>query len=146
MLNDLKMRLTYPATSMFKKFGTVEARHAAAGETVIFMINRVETYYVASEGDMVLTGPNGEEYVVGSAKFKRLYEESDKPGTYNAKGVVKAVQVPEGTPAFHFRTPWGEQHLVQAGDYIATSQTENFDPEKCFRIRKSVFETTYSKF
>ena len=67
MLNDLKMRLTYPATSMFKKFGTVEARHAAAGETVIFMINRVETYYVASEGDMVLTGPNGEEYVVGSA-------------------------------------------------------------------------------
>jgi hypothetical protein len=145
MLSELKKQLTYPATPMYEKFGTVEARHVAAGETVIIMINRVETYYVANEGDMVLTGANGEEYVVGKTKFHRLYEETDKPGTYKAKGVVKAVRVPAGTPYFHFRAPWGEQHLVHEGDYIATSQADNFDPEKCFRIRKSVFEATYRK-
>ena len=146
MLNELKKRLTYPATPMFEKFGTVEARHTTVGETVIIQLDRVvDTIYVAHAGDMVVTGPKGEEYILGSAKFKRLYEETEKPGTYKAKGVVKAVQVPAGTPTFHFRAPWGEHHLVQEGDYIATSQTDNFDPDKCFRIKKSVFETTFRK-
>ncbi len=147
ILKNLKKQLTYPATPMYEKHGTVEARHTTPGETVIISVDRVvDTYYAANPGDMVLTGPKGEEYVVSEVKFKRLYEATDKPGTYKAKGVVKAVQVPAGTAPFHFRTPWGEQHLVQAGDYIATSQSDNFDPEKCFRIRKSVFDATYRKF
>ena len=146
MLNKLKKELAYPATPTFEKFGIVEARHAAAGETVIISVDRVtETYYTANEGDMVVTGPKGEEYIVGSAKFKRLYEETDKPGSYKAKGAVKAVKIPDGTPHFHFRAPWGEQHLAQEGDYIATSQADNFDPDKCFRIKKSVFAATYRK-
>lgn len=146
MLKELKKRLTYPATPMFEKFGTVQARHAAVGEAVIISLDRVEdAYYIANDGDMVVTGPKGEEFVVGGAKFKRLYEETDKPGTYKARGVVKAVQVPEGSPSFYFRAPWGGQHFLQAGDYLATSQADNFDPDKCFRIKKSVFAATYRK-
>ena len=146
MLDELKKRLTYPATPMYEKYGIIEARHTTPGETVMITTGLVtEACYLANEGDMVLTGPKGEVSVMSKVKFDRLYEATDKAGTYKAKGVVKAVQVLPGTPSFYFRTPWGELHLVKEGDYIATSKTDNFDPEKCFRIRKSVFETTYRK-
>lgn len=146
MLNELKKQLAYPATPMFEKYGIIKARHTTPGEAVVITTGLVgEAYYLANEGDMVLTGPKGEESVMSKVKFDRLYEATDVSGTYKAKGVVKAVQVLPGTPPFYFRTPWGEQHLAKEGDYIATSKTNNFDPEKCFRIRKSVFETTYRK-
>ena len=146
MLNELKKQLTYPSTPMFEKYGIIIARHTTPGEAVVITTGLVgEAYYLANEGDMVLTGPNGEDSVMSQIKFDRLYEATDVSGTYKAKGVVKAVQVRAGTPPFYFRTPWGEQHLAKEGDYIATSKTNNFDPEKCFRIRKSVFETTYRK-
>jgi len=131
---------------MYEKYGIIEARHATPGETVIISIGLVaEAYYLANEGDMVLTGPKGEVSVMSKVKFDRLYEATDVSGTYKAKGVVKAVQVLPVTPPLYFRTPWGGQHLAKEGDYIATSKTDNFDPEKCFRIRKSVLETTYRK-
>lgn len=145
MLKELKKQLTYPATPMFEKYGTIVARHTTPGEAVVITTGLVgEAYYLANEGDMVLTGLKGES-VMSKIKFDRLYEETNVSGTYKAKGVVKAVQVQPGTAPFFFRTPWGEQHLAKEGDYIATSKTDNFDPEKCFRIRKSIFEDTYRK-
>lgn len=146
MLKELKDRLTYPSTPMYEKFGIIEARHTTPGEAVMITIGLVtDACYLAYEGDMVITGSKGQVSVMSKKKFDRLYDESDKPGIYKAKGVVKAVPVPLGTPQFYFRAPWGEQHLVKEGDYIVTSKADNFDPEKCYRIRKSVFESSYRK-
>src|SRR5665647_2203755 len=104
MLNELKKRLTYPATPMFEKYGDIEARHTTPGEAVVISTGLVnEAYYLANEGDMVLNGPKGKISVMSKVKFDWLYEATNVSGTYKAKGVVKAVQVLPGTPPFYFR-------------------------------------------
>lgn len=144
MIEQFKPQLLLAECPCFDKVATVSARPATEGEDIDTVIDGIkETTNTAAAGDYVVTGPKGEEYIISGEKFNKLYEATAEEGVYKAKGLVKAYQIPEGTEDFTFVAPWGEDMLVQAGDYIATSFADNFDAEKCYRIEKGVFEQTY---
>lgn len=131
-------------TLKFEKFATIKARSAAEGEVIDTIIDGVkETTNTANTGDMVATGPKGEEYIIPAAKFGKLYEATTEDGIYKAKGVVEAMVVPADTPAFTFPAPWGEEMIAEPGDMICASAADSFDPEKVYRIEKGAFAATY---
>jgi len=137
-------------TVKYEKFGNITARLSCPDELVITMIDGIEeTRNTAKVGDMVATGQKGEIYIIPAAKFDRLYEKISIPESdtdvYKPKGIVEGVMIPWNSDSFTFDAPWGENMIADPGDYIVTSVSDNFDPEKVYRIEKEAFELTYKK-
>jgi len=112
---------------IFKKQGTVTARPGVVGEKVetILGSGQYETKNeVKEEGQMVVTNPGGEQYIIGAEKFSKRYEASETPGTYHAKGHVKAVKNPYAEPIV-MEASWGEDQHGQANCMIADVCDEN---------------------
>jgi hypothetical protein len=91
---------------------------------------------------MVATGAKGERWIIPAAKFPKLYTEAvGTPGFFDPKGKVKGVVwTGESTT---FVAPWGEEMIIEEGDMLVTSEADDFDPTKLYRIEKSAFEATY---
>lgn len=113
------------------------AREAADGEIVSTVINGiVETTNTAKVGDMIITGLAGEEYIIPSIKFEKLYNKIED-GLYVTKpDSIKAVQV---TEKITFLAPWGSEMIALPGDYIAYRSDSD-----AYRIEKGEFEKTYA--
>jgi hypothetical protein len=57
--------------------GTAIARLATADEKIITILDgEVETINTAAEGDVVITGPKGEKYIINATKFEARYKGS----------------------------------------------------------------------
>ena len=122
----------------YQKFGTVKARLATAGERVVTTVNgKVETTNTAKVGDYIVTGPAGEEYIIGKEKFESRYKKVSD-GVYKALGTCFAFQW-KGSP-FTFTASWGERMICDKGDYLASVEENLSEP---YRIEKSVFTETY---
>lgn len=113
------------------------ARVAFKGEVVVTTINGVvETTNIAKAGDMIITGLVGEEYIIPSIKFEKLYNKIED-GLYVTKpDSIKAVQV---TEKITFLAPWGSEMIALPGDYIAYRSDSD-----AYRIEKGEFEKTYA--
>ena len=123
---------------VYKKIEVVKkARVAFKGEVVVTTINGVvETTNTANEGDMIITGLVGEEYIIPSIKFEKLYNKIED-GLYVTKpDSIKAVQV---TEKIHFLAPWGSEMIALPSDYIAYRSDSD-----AYRIEKGEFEKTYA--
>lgn len=83
----------------------------------------VETSNVAEIGDYIVVNPGGEEYVVQKDKFAGLYEETDKPGIFQATGIVKAIQNPTNKWV-QMEKSWGIQEGAPDCMFAAT-----YDPD-----------------
>ncbi len=114
------------------------ARPAIAGETVVTVINgEVETSNNANEGDMIITGLAGEEYIIPGNKFHKLYEIVEGT-TYKTKpDSVQAVEVSE---TFSFLAPWGSEMICNVGDYIVYRSEQDV-----YRIERTEFLKTYTQ-
>lgn len=99
----------------------------------------LETENVAEPGDVVMSGPSGETYVVKAAKFGDLYDTG--PGA-----IVVPNQSPRlvarytGSSEVVFTAPWGEDMVLKPGDYIVGGASEDI-----YRIAKKEFEATYDE-
>jgi hypothetical protein len=111
---------------------------------VVTSINgQKETFNMANRGDVIITGPLGERYIISPFKFTTLYN------IINGYAVPRLVkkQVAKYTVeisrklnlpvSFKFKAPWGEDMLLNTGDYIVN------DNGKFYRIEQSVFKKTY---
>ncbi len=129
---NAKNGLVYKKIEIMKK-----ARVAFKGEVVVTTINGVvETTNTANEGDMIITGLVGEEYIIPSIKFEKLYNKIED-GLYVTKpDSIKAIQV---TEEIHFLAPWGSEMIALPGDYIAYRSDSD-----AYRIEKGEFEKTYA--
>lgn len=100
--------------------------------------NEQETQNVMKRGDVLVTGPRGESYVMPTTKFVQLYN------------IVDCVAVPRKLPKMvahvtkrdlsrpiTFTAPWGEQMILKPGDYLVK------DGNGYYRIESSVFKETY---
>jgi hypothetical protein len=96
-----------------------------------------ETENTAEVGDIIMTGPSGEQYVVKAAKFDKLY--TDGPdGTKIPEQSPRQVAVYDGKEEISFTAPWGESMVLKPGDYVVK------DGEGYYRIAKKEYEQTYN--
>lgn len=132
---------------VFAKKGVVQARQATPGEQVTTTLEdgTVETSNTANEGDVVITNPGGEQYIIGGEKFAGRYEATEEEGVFRAKGMARAVQNPTGAD-IEIMAPWGEPQYGGPDAMIATV----FDPEQPdvvgddrYIIGYEEFQTTY---
>ncbi len=92
----------------------VQARRVNERELIrtILQDGTLETERYAEPGDMVVTNPGGEEYVIKHDHFPDQYTETDVPGYYRSTDGIRAILNPTGTP-ISIVAPWGSP---QSGD------------------------------
>lgn len=123
----------------YKKFGIVHARPAKAGEHIVTIVDgKQETTNTAHEGDYVVTGPKGEEYIVKGDVFARRYVKGTKANTWVPVG--SCIAIPWVGPSVTFTASWGEAMTINPGDMLAATP-DGLD--KPYRIEKNVFKETY---
>ena len=111
---------------------------AAEEEVVTVTASGVETRNTAAAGDVIMSGPSGERYVVKAAKFGGLYD-----------GEVGEVVIPnqsprmvkeyEGSESVVFVAPWGERMILSPGDWVVSD-----GPGAFYRIAEQEFKETYN--
>lgn len=146
LLAEMEARGQYPETA--KKTATVRAHEGQIGEEVD---TRVRTYVddkeyflsetknkVSVEGSMIVTNPDGEEYIVKPDKFAVRYQETDTPGVYlPVAEPIKYIICPENIT---FKAPWGEEMVAVKGAALNITCLQEI-----YAIQNAAFEKTYSK-
>lgn len=147
-------------TGLAIKTKPVLARQAQEGEVITTVIKDegVETISApAKQGDWVVQNicpeTGNEEILVRKEKFAQRYntvEQSEVKINSNTNQyqpfIPKGVEmnyfiVPDSTPNFVMKAPWGELQRFQSGDAVVQSTTDSQD---IYRIQKSAFECTYT--
>ncbi len=133
-----------------KKVATVKARKAKVGEVVdtrprALVNGRVYTFSETVQtmtqdkvdaGAIIVTNPDGEEYVIkNEEKFFAKYEECE--GGFRAKGGVVPFRM--ATKDCAISTSWGEKQYVPKGSMLSVA-----DKSDIYSVTNSAFEATYS--
>jgi hypothetical protein len=110
----------------------------AKGGEIIYTIlgDELETKNIANPGDYIICGPVGEKYVVTTQKIGKLYEILEN-GNIQSKSDTRSVAQYVGG-AGYITTSWGAKMVINTGDYVVKE-----DSDKYYRIKGSIFETTY---
>jgi uncharacterized protein YndB with AHSA1/START domain len=97
-----------------------------------------ETENVAQKGDIVMSGPSQEQYVIKPEKFAKLYQ-----------GQIGSPVMPDQTPRMvaqytgketvQFTAPWGSQMVLKPGDYLVKDGDAGY-----YRIARAEYEQTYN--
>lgn len=101
------------AAPVYEKLPVVSARVAEADEAVVTVLadGREETSNLARPGDVIVTNPGGERYVLDPETFSRRYREI-ADGRFQATGMVRALRNPAAVE-IEIVAPWGE--LMRGG-------------------------------
>jgi hypothetical protein len=135
---------------VFAKKGKVQARQVAEREEVRTTLadGTEETVNVAEPGDVVVTNPGGEKYVLKPDNFGKRYEATEEEGVFRAKGMARAVANPTGAD-IEIMAPWGEPQYGGPDCMVATV----FDPDQPdviggdrYIIGGEEFAATYAPF
>lgn len=112
---------------VFAKKGKVAARQVTDREEVRTTLanGTKETVNVAEAGDVVVTNPSGEQYVLKPDNFAKRYQATEEEGVFLAKGMARAVANPTGAD-IQIMAPWGEPQYGGPDCMVATV----FDPEQ----------------
>lgn len=98
-----------------------------------------ETTNTAEPGDIMLSGPSQENYVIKAAKFAKLYQ-GEVGGTVVPEQSPRQVAVYTGDQAISFQAPWGESMVMKPGDYLVKDGDAGY-----YRIAKKEYEQTYNQ-
>jgi hypothetical protein len=96
-----------------------------------------ETENVAEVGDIIMSGPSGEQYIVKAAKFDKLYVDGPN-GTKIPEQSPRQVAAYTGTEEITFTAPWGQSMVMKPGDYLVK------DGDGYYRVAKQEYEQTYN--
>ena len=127
----------------YAKTARIKAREGVPGETLVTKLadGHEETVNTnISTGDMVVTNPGGEQYVIKAETFKKKYEiDPDNPGQYRPKG--GAQQFLRLKEDLDFKVSWGDQHM-RKGDFINITARDSGD---IYGIGQKEFFDTYGQ-
>ena len=98
-----------------------------------------ETTNTAEPGDIMLSGPSQENYVIKSAKFGKLYQ-GEIGGTVVPEQSPRQVANYTGLDPIQFTAPWGESMVMKPGDYLVKDGDAGY-----YRIAKAEYEQTYNQ-
>ena len=127
----------------YMKTARIKAREGVPGETIV---TKLENGHKETEnpniekGDMVVTNPGGEQYVVKADVFKKKYEiDPDNPAQYRPTGGVQEfLRLQED---LDFKVSWGDMHMKK-GDFINITGRESGD---IYGIAQKEFFSTYGQ-
>jgi len=124
-LSSEEINEAFANAPLYLKKAIVKARTATPGQQVktILANGTEETVNSAQEGDIIVTNPGGEEYILKFEKFSARYEALDDQGTFRAKGVIRAITNPIGK-SISVKAPWGEEQFGDAECIVAAT----YDP------------------
>jgi len=97
-----------------------------------------ETENVAKAGDIVMSGPSSEKYVIKSSKFSKMYEGNmgeDVTPEQSPRMVAEYI----GEDPITFKASWGEDMVLKPGDYLVKEGEGAY-----YRIAKKEYEQTYN--
>jgi hypothetical protein len=136
-LPTTKMAKEYAFASSTADMGPMSYAVAATEEEVVTVTaSGVETRNTATAGDVVMSGPSGERYVVKATKFGGLYD-GEVGDTVIPNQSPRMVKQYDGESVV-FVAPWGERMLLQHGDYVVSD-----GPDAFYRIAEREFGETY---
>lgn len=98
----------------------------------------LETTNTAQKNDIVMSGPNGEMYVIKSAKFAKLYS-GQVGGPVTTEQTPRMVAAYDGPDEVMFKAPWGTDMVLKPGDYLVKEGEGQY-----YRIAKEEYEQTYN--
>lgn len=144
-LTQQQLADNFMAPIKYRKQGTVEARLAYEGETIVTVIDgEIETINHAHEGDIVICAVKNEEYIISRDKFDARYRGAEPTSLYQSYepcGTTYAVPWYRG-PAV-FKASWGEDMIINNGDYLC-SPTLRPDGD-LYRIEADAFLKSYTR-
>jgi hypothetical protein len=122
-----------------QKTALVQAEVVPTGTQVTTRMKNglVETHNVAKgDNTMLVTNPDGEQYLVGSEKFSKRYDA--RGDLYSPKSSpVKTIQVREDVS---FTAPWGEEMKIARGGVLV-----NAGENDIYGIQREEFANTYTR-
>jgi hypothetical protein len=98
-----------------------------------------ETQNVAAQGDIIMSGPSKENYVIKAAKFPKLYQ-GEMGQTVVPEQSPRMVAVYTGKEPISFVAPWGENMVLKPNDYLVKDGDQGY-----YRIAKVEYEQTYNQ-
>ena len=145
--NLLELTQDLKKAPIYKKVGLVEARKARPGEIVVTKVHggrMIESPAIAAkDGDWVITGVLGEEYVVNETKLAERFKITDKDGVYEPIGYARIIANPFGAD-ISLTPPWGG---VENGDrhcrIAIQCDIDGVTKETPYIIDYDVYERTY---
>lgn len=128
-------------SSRFDKQAIVRARKGRIGEIIhtILADGTVETTNTAKDGDIIVTNPGGEQYIMSKDKFRSRYAFTGEKGVFKATGTVQAIKNPLRQP-ISITAPWGEQQYGDENCWLAIPVDSNETP---YIIGAKEFDSTY---
>jgi hypothetical protein len=122
-----------------QKTAQVKAEKVPPGTVVetILASGKIETTKTAGEnGGYRVTNPTGEQYLVDTAKFEKIYEAAEVPGMFKPKpDPRRVIRIGENVA---FTAPWGEEMRIAAGGVLVMET-----PRKVYGIQPDEFKKTY---
>jgi PGDYG protein len=98
-----------------------------------------ETQNVAEKGDIIMSGPSRENYVVKAAKFPKLYQGQLGQSVVPEQN-PRMVAAYTGNQPVTFTAPWGENMILKPGDYLVKDGDQGY-----YRVAKVEYEQTYNQ-
>lgn len=112
-----------------------------------------ETENTLRQGDILLTGPLGEQYVLPPAKFLALYNVNEQVATPRPLAKLAArltklairkapldMKKRNAADSISFKAPWGEDMIANVGDFIIKDTEGGY-----YRVQRQAFRSTYKK-
>ena len=114
---------------IYRKSAVVKARPAEVGEVIITVTpdGVEEGRNTAGEGDYVVTGANGADFILPAEKFNKLYEANGEDGMFQSRGMARIIDNPYSKYGRKIGTlaPWGEMQYGDSDSKLAVQ----YDPE-----------------
>lgn len=132
--DDFRHAPLYRKTARLRSCDIEMADHDFPVETLIRGF--CETTNIVHKGDVIITGPAGERYVLNAEKFNRLYRRNPENANEFISTVTRRCIVINDDVVLD--TEWGGTQYMHAGDIIAQ------DGIFFYGIERSIFEQTYT--
>lgn len=105
---------------------------------VTFTSDGKETENTAQKGDVIMSGPSSEKYVIKQAKFSKMYEGKMGEDVVPEQS-PRMVAEYSGSDPVTFKASWGEDMVLKPGDYLVKEGEGAY-----YRIAKKEYEQTYN--
>lgn len=134
---------------VYRKNALVTAEKVEVETEVVTVVGDgfVETTNTAYVGDLIVTNPDGERYILEDSKFRGRYEETDNPGVFRAKGFILAIDNPTGED-IEILAPWGAPQFGDLHCALALTLEDAEDKtvgDDRYIIERAAFLNTYEE-
>ena len=131
--------------ALYIKTASIKARKGIIGEKIVTIMSdgHIESQnIVKNDGDMVVTNPNGEQFLMRAKDFAERYMPiPEKPEHYYPKPLPQTMLYLDKD--IEFVAPWGEVMSIRAGGYLNITK---LDEGYVYGIQPREFKQTYKPY